>query len=195
MRVLRAHGWSREALEHQKYVNLYPDIDPRFIFINMGYNFRPTELNAAMGQVQLPKLDAFNDKRRAAAASFLKALAKYEEFFHFQHETPKGKHVWFGFPLVVKDNAPFTARELTGFMQKNNIETRPIIAGNMARHPGVKMYPHRIAGDLTAADKVMKNGFAFACHHALDHQAGEYIVSVIDNFMADVLQKNVKRVG
>ncbi len=49
MRVLRAHGWSREADEHQKYVNMYPDIDPRFIFINQGYNLRPTEVNAAIG--------------------------------------------------------------------------------------------------------------------------------------------------
>lgn len=192
MRILRAHGWSREADEHQKYVQMYPDIDPRFIFINQGYNLRPTELNAAMGEVQLPKLAQYNVERRATAAHFLKHLGKYDEYFYFQQETPKGKHVWFGFPLVLKDNAPFTVKDITTYMQKNRIETRPIIAGNMARHPGVKMQPHRVAGDLSSADKIMQKGFAFGCHHAINEQAREYVVSTIDNFMKEYAGKTKK---
>lgn len=192
MRILRAHGWSREADEHQKYINMYPDIDPRFLFINMGYNFRPTELNAAIGQVQLPKLDGFNETRRQAAAYILKHLAKHEAFFHFQQETPRGKHVWFGFPLILKDNTPFTLKDITSFLQSRQIETRPIIAGNMARHPGIKMYPHRISGDLDAADKVMKRGFAFACHHAMDEKACQYIVETFDEFIQLATQQKLR---
>ncbi|MES2217664.1 MAG: aminotransferase class I/II-fold pyridoxal phosphate-dependent enzyme [Pseudomonadota bacterium] len=192
MRILRAHGWSREADQHKKYVEQYPDIDPRFIFINQGYNLRPTEVNAAMGMHQLPKLDGYIDNRRETAAFFLKHLAKYAEFFSFQQEVPKGKHVWFGFPIIVKDNAPFTVKEITAFIQQNKIETRPIIAGNMARHPAFNMYQHRISGSLNAADTVMKQGFAFACHHAVDKNAREYIAHVIDNFMAKFLSSNTK---
>jgi CDP-6-deoxy-D-xylo-4-hexulose-3-dehydrase len=184
MRILRAHGWSREADEHKKYVEKYPDIDPRFIFINQGYNLRPTEVNAAMGEHQLPKLDGFIDNRRETAAFFLKELAKYQDFLRFQQEKPKGKHVWFGFAITLKDKTPFTVKDITAFMQKNKIETRPIIAGNMARHPAFDMYEHRISGDLNAADAIMKNGFAFACHHAVDQNAREYIVNIIDSFMA-----------
>jgi CDP-6-deoxy-D-xylo-4-hexulose-3-dehydrase len=184
LRILRAHGWSREADEHKKYVEKYPHIDPRFIFINQGYNLRPTEVNAAMGMHQLPKLDGFIDNRRETAAFFLKHLSQYEEFFRFQQETPKGKHVWFGFAVILKDNTPFSVKEITAFIQKNNIETRPIIAGNMARHPAFDMYEHRISGELTAADTVMQKGFAFACHHAVDKNAREYMAHVIDTFMA-----------
>lgn len=191
MRILRAHGWSREADEHQKYVNMYPDIDPRFIFINQGYNLRPTELNAAMGKVQLPRLDGFNETRRCAAAYFNQHLAKYGEYFSFQHETPKSTHVWFGFPLIVKDEAPFTVKEISTYLQKQRIETRPIIAGNMARHPGVKMYPHRVAGELHSADTIMKKGFAFACHHALSEPACAYVVEQIDAFIESA-QKQTK---
>jgi CDP-6-deoxy-D-xylo-4-hexulose-3-dehydrase len=183
MRILRAHGWSREADEHQKYVDMYPDIDPRFIFINVGYNLRPTEVNAAMGMHQLPKLDAYIDERRKTADFFLKHLSQYEDFFHFQQETQKGKHVWFGFPVILKDKAPFSVKDITSYIQKNKIETRPIIAGNMARHPAFNLFPHKISGDLHAADTVMKKGFAFACHHAVDQNAREYIASVIDSFM------------
>ncbi|MBV8939053.1 MAG: aminotransferase class I/II-fold pyridoxal phosphate-dependent enzyme, partial [Alphaproteobacteria bacterium] len=64
MRVLRAHGWSREADEKEKYIREYPDIDPRFIFINQGYNLRPTEVQAAMGMQQLPKLAHYVKNRR-----------------------------------------------------------------------------------------------------------------------------------
>jgi CDP-6-deoxy-D-xylo-4-hexulose-3-dehydrase len=192
MRILRAHGWSREADEHQKYVNMYPDIDPRFIFINVGYNLRPTEVNAAMGQIQLPKLDKLIDNRRETADFYLKHLAKHSEFFHFQKETPKGKHVWFGFPVILKDNAPFSVKDITTYMQQRHIETRPVIAGNMARHPAFKMYEHRIAGDLSSADTVMKKGFAFACHHAVDQHAREYVVQTIDSFIAEFVHGRSK---
>lgn len=188
MKILRAHGWSRESKEHQKYIDMYPDIDPRFIFINQGYNLRPTELNAAMGAIQLPKLDHFNDLRREAAAYLLQSLAKYNDYFHFQQETPKGKHVWFGFSMIVKESAPFTTKEITTYLKSNQIESRPIIAGNMTKHPGVKMFPHRIAGDLSAADQVMKNGFSFGCHQGTDLQACKYIVDVIDTFMKKAME-------
>ncbi|MBX3709367.1 MAG: aminotransferase class I/II-fold pyridoxal phosphate-dependent enzyme [Gammaproteobacteria bacterium] len=192
MKILRAHGWSRESKEHQKYINMYPDIDPRFIFINQGYNLRPTELNAAMGAVQLPKLEHFNHLRRNAAAYLLEHLSKYEDFFHFQHETPKGKHVWFGFSLIVKDTAPFSTKDITTYLQKHRIESRPIIAGNMTRHPGVKMFPHRINGDLHAADIVMKNGFSFGCHQGTDLNACKYIVNVFDSFVDEFVHNKAK---
>jgi CDP-6-deoxy-D-xylo-4-hexulose-3-dehydrase len=189
MRILRAHGWSREADEHKKYVEKYPDIDPRFIFINQGYNLRPTEVNAAMGEHQLPKLDGFIDKRRETAAFYLNHLAKYSEFFRFQKETPKGKHVWFGFAIIVKDDAPFKAKDISSFLQANKIETRPVIAGNMARHPAFEMFEHRISGDLSAADTVMKKGFALACHQAVDKNAREYVAGMIDTFMEKYTSK------
>lgn len=183
MRVLRAHGWSREADEHQKYADKYPDIDPRFIFINQGYNLRPMEGQAAMASVQLPKLAGINQIRRDNAAFFAEALAEYGDVFHFQKETPKGEHVWFGFPLVVKEDAPFTAAHLSEYLKQNHIENRPIIAGNMTRHPAFKLYNHRIGGAITECDKIMNQGLAFGCHHAIDAAARQYIVDVIGAFM------------
>jgi CDP-6-deoxy-D-xylo-4-hexulose-3-dehydrase len=187
LRVLRAHGWSREADEHKKYVEKYPDIDPRFIFINQGYNLRPTEVNAAIGMLQLPKLSGFIDNRRYAAKTLLNHLRKYADFFRIQQETPKGKHVWFGFPITLKDAAPFKLKDITAFIQKHNIETRPIIAGNMAKHPAFEMYEHRISGTLTAADTIMQRGFALPCHHGVDKHAVHYMTQVIDMFMEPFL--------
>ncbi len=183
LRVLRAHGWHRETDEKDKYAEKYSSIDPRFIFINLGYNLRPTEVDAVFGLQQLPKLDKFINLRRETAAFFLKELAKYGDYFQFQQETPKGKHTWFGFSIILKENAPFSMKEITDYMQKHHIETRPIIAGNMARHPGLALYQHRIAGDLNVATTVMQRGFAIGCHHAIDAKARQYVVDVIDSFM------------
>lgn len=183
MRVLRAHGWSREADEHQKYVEKYPDIDPRFIFINQGYNLRPMEGQAAMASVQLPKLKGICDIRRDNADYFGKSLAAYGDYFYFQKETPECESVWFGFPLVVKENAPFTSADLSAYLKERNIENRPIIAGNMPRHPAFKMYEHRVAGEITECNKIMDRGLAFGCHHAIDSKAREYVVGVVEEFM------------
>ncbi len=183
LRILRAHGWSREADEHKKYVEKYPNIDPRFIFINLGYNLRPTEVQGAIGQVQLPKLASLIDVRRKAASFFLRELHQYSDVFEFQSETPKGKHVWFGFPIVVKENAPFTVKDITQYLQTNKVETRPIIAGNMARHPALTMYQHRTAGDMSVSDRIMQRGFGIGCHHELDQTAAQFVVDIIHQFM------------
>ena len=61
IRVLRAHGWTRELINKDHYLQNYPDIDPRFLFINTGYNLRATELQGGFGNKQLPKLDQFYD--------------------------------------------------------------------------------------------------------------------------------------
>lgn len=183
LRVLRAHGWSREADEKEKYIAEYPDIDPRFIFINIGYNLRPTEVQAAMGMQQLPKLDGFVKNRRAARENYLKGFSKYSNYFRFQQEQQKGYSSWFGFGIVLKEDAPFKPKDITSFLNKKNVETRPIIAGNMAKHPALKMYEHRVAGTLENCDTIMKRGFAIGCHHGIDKNATDYVINCVDEFM------------
>lgn len=183
LRVLRAHGWSREADEKEKYIAQYPDIDPRFIFINLGYNLRPTEVQAVMGMQQLPRLDGFVKARRAARDTYINLLSRYENVLAFQQEEKDSVASWFGFGILLKDNAPFTPKDITSYLNKQNIETRPIIAGNMARHPALKMFPHRVSGSLNNCDTIMKRGFAVGCHHAVSKEACEYVAGAIDAFM------------
>lgn len=183
MRVLRAHGWSRETLAKDAYAAQYPDIDPRFIFINAGYNLRPTEVQAAMGTQQLPKLDRFIERRRAAHHAYVGRLEGYGDILQFQQEQVGGQASWFGFGVMVKDNAPFQMRELTEFLQARHIETRPIIAGNMAKHPALRLYPHRVSDSLSHCDAIMARGFAMGCHQAVDAMACDYVSGCVDEFM------------
>lgn len=183
MRVLRAHGWSRESDFHEEYKEMYPEIDPRFIFINIGYNLRPTEVQAVMGSCQLQKLHHFIERRRWAHSLYRLDLKKYSEFFNFQQEQGGGLASWFGFCLTLKQNCKFTLKEITAFLQSHDIETRPIIAGNMARHPALKMYPHRISGTLENCDYVMNSGFAIGCHQAIDGPEINHVITTFDKFM------------
>ena len=77
------------AKQHEPHTAKHPDIDPRFLFINLGYNLRATELQGAMGSVQLPKLAGFVGIRRDNADAWRRSLARWSEYFDMQQETPQ----------------------------------------------------------------------------------------------------------
>lgn len=183
MRILRAHGWTREVEDKKRWHDLHPEFDRRFLFVNLGYNLRPTELAGAMGLVQLPKLGEFVRIRRENAAWFRTALAPFEQFFSFQNEHAKGESSWFGFPLILKDTAPFSVTDLTAYLTAGGIETRPIICGNIARQPALKHYEHRTVGELSKANTAMNRAFSFGNHQAIDDGARRYVVEQIGGFV------------
>ena len=183
MRIMRAHGWTREADEHNLYMQKYPDIDPRFIFVNIGYNLRLTECQARMGQVQIPKLAKFVEIRRRNVELYRKNLEKYSDIFDFQDETKESYSSWFGFSIVLKPNCKFNVKDLSSFMKSQNVENRPIIAGNIALHPVMKHYKHIVAGDQSSSTNIMKNGIAFGCHQSMNDQAVNYVCENIEKFI------------
>lgn len=185
MRILRAHGWSREVESHDTIAKAHPHIDPRFIFVNVGYNLRVTELQGAFGLCQLPKLDGILAQRKKVAQWLQEKLSQYQGYFDFQETTAKSDHAWFGFCMVVKEDAPFKRETLTEFLKKNHIENRPIIAGNLSVHPALAHYEHRVQGELSNANRVMDHGLALGCHHAMDEAACDYIAEVFEQFMKE----------
>ena len=182
MRILRAHGWVRETQERRNYESNYPDIDPKFLFVNLGYNLRATELQGAFGNVQLPKLAALVEARRASAKKWLEELEPWADYLNVQQETPNSKSSWFGLPTTVNKDAPFSAADIREHLKLANIETRPIICGNIARQPAIKRYEHRVVGDMQHADHVMDNGFTFGNHHAIDDAAHDYVINALADF-------------
>lgn len=167
LKILRAHGWVRDLDDSSAYKELYPDIDPKFLFVNAGYNLRGTELQAAMGLVQLRKFPIYLAQRRRMAERLLSVFKKYPEL---KTQKENGMSSWFGFPVVVKEGSTFSAKQVREHLEKSGIETRAIICGNIARQPGMKLWPHEVCGELTNADHVMKAGFSIGCHqHMTDH--------------------------
>ncbi|MED5360174.1 MAG: DegT/DnrJ/EryC1/StrS family aminotransferase, partial [Pseudomonadota bacterium] len=185
MRILRAHGWIREVEDQKSWIERYPDIHPRFLFVNLGYNLRATELQGAMGSVQLPKLPSYVEARRQNAEKLVSQLKANEPLLRTQTTTPQGEHSWFGFPITLGIDAPFSVDDIMTALGDFGIETRPIICGNIARQPGLKLYPHRTQGDLTHASAVMERGFSFGNHQDIDNAARDHILGAIEMFLAN----------
>ncbi|MCA1554426.1 MAG: DegT/DnrJ/EryC1/StrS family aminotransferase, partial [Chloroflexi bacterium] len=93
-RVMRAHGWLREVKDKSPFLQAYPDFDPRFLFINTGFNLRPTEINAAFGLQQLPRLESFLAARELNADCWHERLARYEEHLQLLRVPPDSRCAW-----------------------------------------------------------------------------------------------------
>ena len=186
-RALRAFGWIRELKNKDKIAEQYQDIDPKFLFVNIGYNLRPTEIQGAFGMHQLGKLDKFIEMRRENSAFWTKNLGKYEEYLLLHKEREETRHVWFGYPITVKPGAPFTRKELTSFLTRKGLETRPIMAGNIDEQPAMKLANYHKVGNLENSRLIMRNSFFFGNHHGIDEAQREAIIGYIDEFMAEVI--------
>jgi CDP-6-deoxy-D-xylo-4-hexulose-3-dehydrase len=186
---LRAHGWIRELKDRKSISDKYPKFDDRFLFINAGYNVRPTEIQGAFGIHQLKKLEKFIEVRRRNARYWTKKLEIYSDYITIPKEQKGTKHAWFGYPLTIKSEAPFNRKQLTDFLETRGIETRPIMAGNIAEQPVINQIQHRKSGNLEISRMVMRNSFFFGNHHFIRKSEREYIYESIGEFMGNIMKK------
>jgi CDP-4-dehydro-6-deoxyglucose reductase, E1 len=181
-RMLRAHGWTRDVKKKPNVPN--SGIDERFLFVNLGYNFRATEVQGAFGIHQVPKLEAIIRQRRENVEDLNAALRKYSEWLL---ECPGrdgdgSRSVWFGYPITVRTEAPFSRDDLVRFLETRGIETRPIMAGNFEDQPAIRLFEHRIAGPLTNAAFITRQSFFIG--HAMGESERRYVKECVDEFMS-----------
>lgn len=181
---LRAFGWIRDLRDRDELANKYKDIDSNFLFTNIGYNFRPTELQGAFGIHQIKRLDGFIQRYQENAAFWNQSLKKYGDYL-WLHEARKGtKHVWFNYPVTVNPAAPFSKEDLVDFLRGKGVETRPIEAGNIDEQPAMKLFPYRKVEELPNARLIMRNSFFWGNHHGIGQEEREAIVSYVEEFMS-----------
>ena len=178
LRCLRAHGWTRHMSNRKEIEARYPHIDPRFLFINVGYNLRATEIQAAFGLHQLPKLADFNVRRRQIAHQLLERLQSVREL-DFIAPTADTEHTWFGFPVLMKPEFADRHAGFVAHLEKNGIETRPIIAGNLAVQPALQLFPHRLGGPLPGADRIQKTGVYWGSHPMMTQKQIDHIANQV----------------
>lgn len=188
IRLLRAHGWARDlgaAKARALYERAGVDaaIDPAFVFYAMGYNFRMTEVQAAIGLVQLRKAVRFDAVRKAAWQMYRERLGEFEDVLAFQEPTAYSEPSWFGFGMRVRENATFSRTALRGYLLDRGIESRPIIAGNIARQPGARGVVE-VFGDLPAADAICGHAFSIGCHPSITPDDVDYVYDVFRNFLS-----------
>jgi CDP-6-deoxy-D-xylo-4-hexulose-3-dehydrase len=181
-RVLRAHGWLRNANVAWPAAD-DPDVDPRYTFVNWGFNVRPTELQAGFGLRQLEKLPAFNHRRQVLAERFF-AYVDRTPCFRRPQVCESAKPAWFALPLVICGDAPFSRRDVVRYLEDSGVETRPIVAGNMARQPVARHFADFDAREYVGADLLHRNGFYVGLSplHGIGHV--DRLVECLSSFVA-----------
>jgi CDP-6-deoxy-D-xylo-4-hexulose-3-dehydrase len=183
-RMLRAHGWIRDV--KRKPVIADPPIDERFLFVNLGYNLRPMEVQGAFGLHQVAKLEPFIKVRRDNVDYWSAGLRRHARWLRScpGRDSNGSRSVWFGYPISVRPEAPFSRDELVRHLESRGIATRPIMAGNFRDQPAIQLFPHRIAGGLERAEQIMRHSFFIGNHHAIGERDRAYVLECVDEFMA-----------
>ena len=180
-KTLRTFGWTRDLKNKNKINSEYPEIDPRFLFVNTGYNFRPTEIQGAFGRNQLPKLESLIKIRRENALFWNDELSKYSEYLILPKRNLEN-HVYFGYAITIKKNSPFSREKLTKFLESKGIETRPIMSGNYIEQPAAKLINYQKHGELNNAKLIMRNSFFIGNHHKVTQKERELVINSFNDF-------------
>jgi len=182
-KLLRSWGRSSSLfVESEKIENRFNiqvdgyDYDAKFVFDELGYNLEPSEMGAAFGLVQLGKLDYNISEREKNLAELSDFFSDYPDWFITPNQLPNSRTGWLACALTIKDEAPFTRKEMQIFLEKRKIQTRTVFTGNILRQPGFKNIEHRAnPAGYPLSDQVMKGGILLACHHGLTAEMKEHV--------------------
>ena len=166
----------------QQFGTLPYGYDHKYVYSHIGYNLKVTDMQAAIGCAQFQKLGDFIQKRKANHQRLMNMLAPYEKFLILPRATEHSDPSWFSFVISLREDAGFTRNELSGFLEKNRIETRNLFSGNLLRHPAFESIQRRVVGDLANTDFIMNNTFFIGVYPGIGEVELNYIESVFQRF-------------
>lgn len=133
--------------------------DHKYTYSHIGYNLKATDMQAAVGVAQLQKLPGFIEARRANFQLLNESLKEFGEFLILPEATPGTDPSWFGFPIALRADAPFSRADLINQLEERRIATRRLFGGNLIRQPAYAGIRYRTVGDLANTDFVMNQLF------------------------------------
>lgn len=159
--------------------------DHKYIYSQIGFNVKLTDFQAAIGVAQLKKLPGFIKKRQANYKALHSFFSKYPQYFRLMEDNDINDISYFGFPLIVRDAAPFTRNEFTEYLEKNKIGTRNIFSGNLLRHPAYTKIKRKIkvVGNNVNADIVMNSALWLGVYPGIDKDKIMYMKKIISDFL------------
>jgi CDP-6-deoxy-D-xylo-4-hexulose-3-dehydrase len=186
----KASSCLKNGMCKKRFSNWLPSLpnevfDHKYVYEEIGYNLKPLDLQAAMGLVQLEKLDNIIETRKRNHQRLFQIFSNYESKFILPKATDGSDPSWFAFPITVKESAGFRRTELTMFFEDNKIQTRNYFGGNILLQPG---YTHLSTGDpikdFPNATFATTNTFFLGVSPVITDGQLDYIESVITKFMA-----------
>lgn len=157
--------------------------DHKYTYSHIGYNLKMTDMQAAVGLSQLAKLPGFIATRLKNFAYLYDRLKPLEDVLLLPESTPDAEPSWFGFPIGVRENAPFGRGELIRELESRKIATRLLFGGNLVRQPAYQGSGFRVVGDLKNTDFVMRNVFWIGIYPGLTEPMLDYMAETIADFV------------
>lgn len=152
--------------------------DHKYIYSHVGYNLKVTDMQAAVGVAQLKKISDFIEARKKNWKLLHEGLEKYKGYFILPKATDNSDPSWFGFPLTIKKDAPFSRREIVSYLEENKIATRLLFSGNIIRHPSFENVSYRVYGELLNTDRITNDTFWIGVFPGLNKDHIEYILKI-----------------
>ncbi len=160
--------------------------DHKYTYSHIGYNLKITDMQAAIGVEQLKKLSSFIESRKRNFKFLLEKLGKYEKFFILPETADDSDPSWFGFPILVKEDAPFTRADIVHHLERNKIATRMLFGGNLTKQPAYHDIEYRVFGSLKNTDLVMNNVFWIGVYPGIDEEKIICISKVFDGYLGKI---------
>ncbi len=160
--------------------------DHKYTYSHLGYNLKITDVQAACGVAQLGKAALFISQRRQNFHYLYERLKRWEEFFILPQATEGSEPSWFGFPITIRDAAPIRRLELLHFLNRSNVGTRPLFAGNLIRQPFMIGRNYRVSGALINTDVIMNDTFWIGVQPALTEQMMDHAATSVEDFCEQV---------
>ena len=159
--------------------------DSAFAFVEAGYSFKPTEMQAAFGLAQLKRLPSFARARKKNFDRLSKFFKQYEQWFILPEPRNDSEVNWLALPLTIRADAPFKRNDLVTFLEQHKIQTRPVFSGNITKHHAYKDARYRAIGKLPNSQLILHNGLLVALHHTLTPPMLDYIEKMFKEFLSN----------
>lgn len=173
----------------QQFGDLPYGYDHKYVYSHIGYNLKVTDMQAAVGCAQLEKLADFIKARKENFGAIKTSLKDFEKYLLLPQASKHSDPSWFGFPISVKENAPFNRAEIVKYLEDNKIATRMLFGGNLIKQPAYKDTKYRIYGDLKNTDIVMNNLFWIGVYPGITKDKLKYIIKTFQNFFYNMENK------
>lgn len=156
--------------------------DHKYIYSNIGYNLKATDLQAAIGLAQADRIDDVVAARRANFARYRAGLASLDHALVPPVVHAKAGPSPFGYPVTVREGLDL--QRLVAHLEGARIETRQVFGGNILRQPGYLDIPRRVHGDLAGSDRIMRDTIFVGVWPGMTPEMVDYVVATIRDFVA-----------
>lgn len=170
----KRYDWQLGGLPH--------GYDHKYIYSNIGYNLKSSDMQAALGCSQIEKLPDFIKKRKENFSYLYEGFSSFDDFI-LPIRSKDADPSWFGFPLSLKEESNLKRLELLKFYDERNIGTRLLFGGNLTLQPAYLNTKFRIPNQLTISDFVLENTFWLGVYPGLTNDMLDYVIKTTSEFI------------